>query len=154
MRAATRTAEIHNPNRDGRSRDFQVRIPAPFLKDRTISPTAKLLLAILKAHADGSTGECFVTSATIEKLLDCGRDKRERAQRELAGLGYVRLGWRRGFRGKWARRVFFVSDSPCPDLTAAVKIGNLHQFPQSSHVTSVPTILTKALTEAFRGDLT
>ena len=145
---------ISVPDQAGQPRDFQVRIPAPFLKDPTISPTAKLLLAILKAHADAFTGKCFVTSATIEKLLGCGRNKREMAQRELVGLGYLKLSWRRGLQGKWARRVFLVSHSPCPDFTAAVKMSNLYQSPQSSHVTSVPTILTKSVTEALGGDLT
>ena len=92
MSAAAKTLETHSPERMDRPRDFQVRLSAPFLKDPTISPTAKLLYAILKAHANVSTGQCFITSATIEKLSDCGRDKRERAQHELVGLGYLRLG--------------------------------------------------------------
>jgi hypothetical protein len=120
--------------------DFRVVIPARFLKDPTVSPTAKLMLATLRAYADVSTGVCFVRTETVERLLRCGRDRREAAQRELVRLGWLRLGWRRGYRGKWARRVFFVSDPPCPDLAAAVKSRNLYQSPQSGQVTSIPTI--------------
>ena len=66
--------------------EFQVHIPARFLKDPGVSPTAKLLLATLRAYADTRTGVSYVSAATLEKLLRCSRGKREAAQRELVEI--------------------------------------------------------------------
>lgn len=124
---------------------FEVRIDAPFLKDPTVSPTAKLMYAILKAVADAGTknpdlkGRCLIAPRTVEKLLGCSRGKREAAQRELTKLGRLRLDWRRGACQRFARRVFVVLDSPLPVFTAAVKTSNLYQSPQSGQVTSLTT---------------
>jgi len=87
-------------------RDFEVRIPARFLKDPAISSDAKVLRAEIGAYADGKTREAFVRPKTLEKVLGWGRRRRERAQAELAKAGWLRLKWRRGSHGRWARRFY------------------------------------------------
>lgn len=106
-----------------RSGGFQVRIPASFLKNPSISPRAKLLRAILAAYADARTGETYVKPATLGKLLRCSRGKREAAQRELVSLGWLKLKFLRGARGRWGRRIFVLTEptaSPLLVFTAAV----------------------------------
>jgi hypothetical protein len=87
-------------------RDFEVRIPARFLKDPAISSDAKVLRAEIGAFADGKTGETFVRPKTLETILGWGRRRREQAQAELAEAGWLRLKWRRGSNGRWARRIY------------------------------------------------
>jgi hypothetical protein len=87
-------------------REFEVRIPARFLKDPAISSDAKVLRAELGAFADGKTGVTFVQPKRLEKILGWGRGRRERAQSELAKAGWLRLSWRRSAHGRWARRVY------------------------------------------------
>jgi hypothetical protein len=91
-------------------RDFEVRIPARFLKDPAISCDAKVLRAAIGAFADGKTGVTFVQPKRLEKILDWGRRRREHAQAELAKAGWVRLKWRRGHHGRWARRIYELCD--------------------------------------------
>jgi hypothetical protein len=92
------------------TRDFVVRIPARFLKDPTISSDAKALFAVVGAHADGRTGEAFVRPRTLEEILSWGRRRREQAQAELAKAGWLRLKWRRGSHGRWARRIYELNE--------------------------------------------
>jgi hypothetical protein len=87
-------------------RDFEVRIPARFLKEPTISPNAKVLRAAIGAFADGKTGVTFVQPKKLEKTLSWGRRRRERAQAELVKAGWLRLKLRRGAHGRWARRIY------------------------------------------------
>jgi hypothetical protein len=87
-------------------REFEVRIPARFLKDRAISSDAKVLRAEIGAFADGKTGMSFVQPMKLEQILGWGRRRRERAQAELAKAGWLRLKWRRGNHGRWARRIY------------------------------------------------
>ena len=92
---------------DGSS-DFMVRVAARFLKDAAISADAKVLRAVLGAFADGATGYSYVLPSTLDRVLGWGRSRREKAQRELVRGGWLRLGWRRGERARWARRVYFL----------------------------------------------
>ncbi len=90
--------------------DFEVRIPAHFLKDPNISADAKALRAVIGAYADGRTGVSFVNPKTLEKLLGWGRRRREQAQAELAEAGWLRLNWKRGLRGRWFKRIYELCD--------------------------------------------
>ena len=90
--------------------DYQVRIPARFLKDPTISADAKVLRALIGAFADGRTGVSFVQPMKLEQTLGWGRRRRERAQAGLVWAGWLRLKWKRGTHGRWARRVYELSD--------------------------------------------
>lgn len=92
-----------------RRRDFEVRIPARFLKDPSISSDAKILRAEVGAFADGRTGLSYVRPQKLELILGWGRRRRERAQSELAERGWLKLGWRRAARGRWARRIYELS---------------------------------------------
>ena len=88
--------------------EFVVRVAARFLKDPAISSDAKALRAVLGAYADARTGATYVQPSTLEEVLGWGRDRRERAQRELVRCGVVRLGWKRGKGARWARRIYFL----------------------------------------------
>jgi hypothetical protein len=97
------------------SKDFIVRIPARLLKDSSISANARILWSVIAAHADGHSGETYVTAKTLERCLNWGRRKREQAQAELCRHEWLFLKWRRGLHGKFARRTFVV---PLPKPTA------------------------------------
>ncbi len=92
------------------SREFYVRTPARFLKDPNISPEAKLLREVLGAFADGHSKRTHVRAVRIQRLMRCGRGKRERAQRELHKTGWLRLDWQRDKRGRWARRIYVLCE--------------------------------------------
>jgi hypothetical protein len=96
-------------SQDNSARDFMVRIAARFLKDPAISADAKALRAVLGAYADGHTGATYVLPRTLEGVLGWGRRRREAAQRELVRAGWLRLGWKRGLRARWSRRIYFLS---------------------------------------------
>jgi hypothetical protein len=87
-------------------RDFIVRVPARFLKDPRISSEAKALRVVIGAFADRRTGQSYVTGATLEKTLGWGRRRREKAQKELVKSVWLKLGWKRGLHGRWARRIY------------------------------------------------
>src|SRR5260370_38344097 len=89
--------------------DFVVRVAARFLKDPAISSDAKALRAVLGAFADGRTAASYVLPRTLEETLGWGRRRREAAQRELVRCGSLRLGWKRGPRARWARRIYFLT---------------------------------------------
>lgn len=91
-----------------------MRIPAPFLKDATISSDAKALRAVLGAFADGHTGRTYVKPCTLEELLGWGEARRLAAQRQLVRSGWLRLGWKRGTHGRWARRIFVLVQPTAP----------------------------------------
>jgi hypothetical protein len=95
-------------SQDNSTPDFMVRIAARFLKDPAISADAKALRAVLAAYADGHTGASYVLPRTLEEVLGWGRRRREAAQRELVRRGWLRLGWKRGLRARWARRIYFL----------------------------------------------
>lgn len=84
--------------------------PARFLKDPAISSNAKALRVVIGAHADGPYGESYVKPMTLEQILGWGRRRRERAQAELEKAGWLRLTWRRGMHGRWARRIYKLCD--------------------------------------------
>ena len=90
-------------------REFFCRIPASLIKDAQLAPEAKLLYLVLAAHADARTGRTFVGLRTIERLMRCGRAKRERAQRELVRAGWLRLSTKPCARGRWGARIFLLS---------------------------------------------
>jgi len=85
-----------------------VRVAARFLKDSAISADAKALRAVLGAYADGHMGTSYVLPRTLEEVLGWGRRRREAAQRELVRRGWLCLGWKRGLRARWSRRVYFL----------------------------------------------
>lgn len=66
------------PARRSNSRDFYVRTPARFLKDSGLSADAKLLRVLIGAFADGRNGRAYVTGRRLERLMGCGRGRRER----------------------------------------------------------------------------
>ena len=102
-------------------RDFVVRVPARLLKNKNISPDARLLWCTLGAFADGGTGRSHVGPETLNDLLDCGRALREEAQRELCKAGWLRIEFERGDRGRWSQRIYILSTPPpLLGLTAAV----------------------------------
>ena len=51
------------------------------------------LRAVIGAFADGKYGGSFVNPKTLEEVLGWGRRRRERAQAELVGVGWLRLNW-------------------------------------------------------------
>jgi hypothetical protein len=126
-------------------RDFEVRIPARFLKDPAISSDAKVLRAEIGAFADGKTGETFVRPKTIEGILGWGRRRRERAQSELSQAGWLRLKWRRGTHGRWARRVYQLCD---PSTVAHLERsgGNVQLISHHSQ-SQVKSPMTTSMTE-------
>ena len=85
------------------SREFEVRIPARFFKDASISMEAKALLPIVAAHADSKTRQTYVSNRTLLLLMRCGRGVLERALRELCGLGWLSRS-QRVEGGRWGRR--------------------------------------------------
>lgn len=89
------------------TRDYEVRIPARFLKNPAISSDAKALLALIKSFADGKTGLTFVRPKKLDGILHWGRGRREKAQRELCVTGWLSVGWKRGL-GRWSRRIYEV----------------------------------------------
>ena len=126
-------------------RDFEVRIPARFLKDPAISSDAKVLRAEIGAFADGKTCMSFVQPKRLEAILGWGRRRRERAQSELAKSGWLRLKWRRSDHGRWARRIYEL----CQPTTVArsERSGENAQLishhSQSQVKSSIPTDLTE-----------
>ncbi len=127
---------------NGKAREFQVRIPARFLKDPEISPAAKLLRVLLAAFADAQTGRTYLSLRRIEQLMGCGRIARQKAQRELAAAGWIRLERKRLGRGRWGRRVFVLgepADPPQSNFSTVVNLDRIvishvkssHPFPQS-----------------------
>jgi hypothetical protein len=119
-------------------------IPARFLKDATVSADAKLLWAVIGAFADGRTGYSFVSPSKLESILRWGRRKREKSQKELCALGWLRLECRRGSHGRFARRTYRLCD---PFTTARFEhCGENAQYiiphSQSQVKSSIPTSLT------------
>jgi hypothetical protein len=139
-------------------KDFDVRIPARFLKDPAISCDAKVLRAEIGAFADGKTGVTFVQPKRLEEILGWGRGRRERAQSELAKAGWLRLKWRRSNHGRWARRIYEL----CQPTTVArfERSGETAQLishhSQSQVKSSIPTDLTETsrTVNPLSGDLT
>jgi len=127
-----------------RKLDFNVRIPARFLKDPTISADAKLLRAVIGAYADGRTGKSYVGLKTLEELLGWGRRRRERAQADLAKAGWLRLEWKHGSRGRWFKRIYEVCE---PRTVARIERSGetaqlISSHSQSQVKSSIPTTLT------------
>jgi hypothetical protein len=85
--------------------DFIVRIPARLLKDGRLSSRARLLWSTLAAFADGRTDQTYVSHKAIEKLLRCGRVKRQEAESELIGAGWLRIEQVRN-KGRFSRRTY------------------------------------------------
>jgi hypothetical protein len=140
-------------------RDFFVRIPARFLKDDLISADAKALRALIGAFADGKTGKSHVTGGKLQRTLHWGRRRRERAQGELVRMGWLRLNWKRGERGKYARRIYVLAD-PIRTVAQFGRSGEsallISDHSQSQVRSSIPTDFTNSEThpESFRSDLT
>jgi hypothetical protein len=108
------------------------RIPAVLLKQERISSNGRVLWCVLSAFADASTGTTYVSGKTVDKVLGWkGRGRRERAQRELVEAGWLQLKFRRGGRGRWARRFFVLLR---PDLTT----DNFHRSGQIQRHDQLP----------------
>jgi hypothetical protein len=138
-------------------RDFEVRIPARFLKDPRISADAKALRVLIGAYADGRTGVTFVHSKTLEEVLAWGRRRRERAQAELEEAGWLRLSWKRGMHGRWARRIYALCEpSTIARFERSGETAQLISHHGQSHVrSSMTTSLSENQTrESPTGDLT
>jgi hypothetical protein len=138
-------------------RDYEVRIPARFLKDPAISSDAKILLGVIKAFADGKTGFTFVRPKKLDGILHWGRGRREKAQRELCVRGWLRLGWKRGI-GRWSRRTYEVCQ---PGTVACFKrSGESAQLISHHSQSQVKSPMTTSLTQSqilegpLRADLT
>ena len=150
MSAAAKPFEIHKPEHKGRSRDFQVRIPARLLQNRTLSANARILRALIASYADGGSGITYVKPERLQEDLGWGRRKREQTQRELERAGWLRLTWSRALRGHFRRRVYELCD---PELTVAhfERSGKTAQLisshSQSQVKSSLPIILTRPQTE-------
>ncbi len=134
------------------ARDFYVRLAARFLKSPSISPEAKVLRSILAAFADAKTRRTYVKGETVQGILGWGRRKREQAQAELCRTGWLRLEWKRGSRGRWARRTYVLCETPpLLNFSAAVKPSSLsvttvrsgHQIPQPLTSTSKNKVLVE-----------
>jgi hypothetical protein len=87
------------------SGEYEVRIPARFFKDLTISLEAKALLPILVAYADHQTKETYIRNQQLQELLGRKRAVMERALRELYEKGWLLRNPRRGQRGRWEPRI-------------------------------------------------
>jgi hypothetical protein len=138
------------------TKDFIVRLPARFLKDASISSDARVLRSVIAAFADGKTGTAYVTGKKLQATLGWGRDRREKAQSELRRNGWLRLGWKRGARARFARRIYALSD-PTSTVAQFDRSGDSAHL-ISDHIrsqvrSSIPTDLTKseAPSTAFLG---
>jgi hypothetical protein len=125
-------------------RDFEVRIPARFLKDSSISADARILWSVIAAYTDGKTRETFVLPKTLEKVLGWGRRRRERAQAELAKTGWLKLKWRRGSHGRWARRIYELIK---PTVARFERSGQTEQLISYHSQSQVKSSKTTSLTE-------
>jgi hypothetical protein len=124
-------------------REFVCRIPASLVKDPSLSPRAKLLYLALAAHADARTGRAYLSLKRLDGLLGCGRRARERAQRELVELNWLRLERKVCGSGKWGARVFvlffcrqptigpFQHSGEKDQLFISHSLGKSGQFPQA-----------------------
>jgi hypothetical protein len=126
-------------------RGFVVRTPARFLKDPAISSNAKALRVVIGAYAEGPAGETYVKPTTLEQILGWGRRRRERAQAELEKAGWLRLKWRRGSHGRWARRIYELCDpSTVARFERSGETAQLISYHSQSQVkSSMTTILTE-----------
>jgi hypothetical protein len=126
-------------------RDFEVRIPARFLKDPAISSDAKILRALIGAYADGKTGMTYVRPNRLEEVLGWGRRRREQAQAELAKAGWLHLRWKRGSRGRWLKRIYELCD---PSTVARFeRSGETAQLIIHHSQSQVRSSMTTSLTE-------
>jgi len=91
---------------------FWVKSPAHFLKDPEIPPKAKLLRLLIAAHADGKSGETFVSRHTLQRLMRCGREVRERAQKELVAAGWLHVKREKRHGGQWGRNLYVLTEPP------------------------------------------
>lgn len=99
--------------------EYVVRIPARLLKDNRLSPRARLLWATLAAFADGRTHQTYLSHKAIEKLLRCGRVKRQEAEAELTTADWLRIEQERNRTGRFARRIYTLQ---IRNLTAVQKV--------------------------------
>jgi hypothetical protein len=133
------------------ARDFNVLIPARFLKDDSLSSDARILRAVIGAYADGETGMSYVTGKKLQAILGWGRQRRENAQRELHQKGWLRLDWKRGERAKFARRIYALAD-PAHTVAQSERSGKPEQLisyhSQSQVRSSIPTNLTESNPES------
>ncbi len=124
-----------------------MRIPARFLKDASISSDAKVFRAVIAAFADGKTGRTHVTGKKLQVTLCWGRRRREKAQAELSKTGWLQLGWKRGNRGKFARRIYIVTAPglTVPQFEHSGETDQLISYHSQSQVrSSIPTNLTES----------
>ena len=87
-------------------RVFWVRVPNTLLKSENVSPDAQLLWAKIAAHADGHTGMSYVSGSKLEKLMCCGRRRRQKAQSELVRKGWLKIYRKHAERGRWGSRIY------------------------------------------------
>jgi hypothetical protein len=103
-----------SPSTEKRSSGYEVRIPAGFYKDETISLEAKALFGVIVAYADANTRETYVSNHTLSKCLGRGRAVIERALNELYNSGWLYRKRQRALGGRWGPR-FLVWQIPEPD---------------------------------------
>jgi hypothetical protein len=114
--------------------EYEVRIPARFFKDQTLSLEAKALLPILVAHADHATKQTHIGNKRLQKLFGRQRAVLERALRELCDKGWLKRIRQRLERGRWGPRILVwciphtdrCSNSPQRSAPATVKRATSH----------------------------
>jgi len=109
-------------------REFYCRVPASLVKDTSLSPRARLLYTVLAAYADARTGRAYLRLRMLDEHLGCGRNARERAQRELVRAGWLRLDRKPAARGRWGSRIFIVLSSRAPASAQFGRSGGNGQF--------------------------
>lgn len=86
------------------SSEYEVRLPARFYKDSSISLEAKALLGIIVAHSDSVSRETYVGNRALTSLMRRGRAVIERTMNELCDRGWLRRKPQRFENGRWGPR--------------------------------------------------
>jgi pyocin large subunit-like protein len=79
-------------------------------RQRTGSPAAKLTLLALANYADAD-GMCWPTQETLAADTEQSVDTVQRRLKQLATQGLIRIEKRKGLRGQWTRRIYFLNTS-------------------------------------------
>jgi len=101
----------------GRSKEYEVRIPARFYKDSSISLEAKGLLGIIVAHSGSESRETYIGNSRLIELMGRSRSVIERAMKELCEKGWLRKKPQRVAGGRWGPR-FLTWQIPEPDRSS------------------------------------
>lgn len=79
-------------------------------RQQTGSPSAKLTLLALANYADAA-GMCWPTQETLAVDTEQSVDTVQRRLKQLATQGLIRIEKRKGSRGQWTRRIYFLNMS-------------------------------------------